>query len=86
MSRRRERPAPGEVELAAPPGRESPPTVPASLHHEAAKEGGAAYAAYNDEDEEQEEAVISSRDIWRSCGFRFIPAGYSDLKPATVPI
>ena len=23
---------------------------------------------------------------WLKCGFRFIPAGYSDLKPATVPI
>jgi len=24
--------------------------------------------------------------VERKCGFRFIPAGYSDLKPATVPI
>ena len=24
--------------------------------------------------------------LCRECGFRFIPAGYSDVKPATVPI
>jgi hypothetical protein len=23
---------------------------------------------------------------WLVCGFRFIPAGFSDVKPATVPI
>jgi hypothetical protein len=23
---------------------------------------------------------------WGECGFRFIPAGYSDVKPAPVPI
>lgn len=35
---RRERPALGEAELAAPPRRESPPTVPASLHDEPASD------------------------------------------------
>ena len=35
---RRERWAPGEVELATPLRRQSPPTVPASLHDDAAKE------------------------------------------------
>jgi DNA end-binding protein Ku len=75
---RRERPAPGEVELAAPPGR-GPPTVPASLHHEAAKEGG---ADYDDEDEEQEEAVTFPRpQNTRTIQIeRFLPAGQIELR------
>ena len=31
------------------------------------------------------EIVVKTRGV-SSCGFRFIPAGYSDVKPATVPI
>jgi DNA end-binding protein Ku len=74
---RRERPAPGEVELAAPPRRESPPTVPASLHDEAAKEGAA-----DDEDEEQEEAVTSPRpQSTRTIQIEhFLPAGQIDSR------
>ncbi|NOJ43350.1 non-homologous end joining protein Ku [Bradyrhizobium australiense] len=50
---RRERRAPGEVELAKPARRESPPNVRASRHDEAAD--------YDEEDEEQEEAVTFPR-------------------------
>src|SRR4051812_25804004 len=76
---RRERPAPGEVELAAPPRRESPPTVPASLHNEAAKEGA---ADCDDEDEEQEEAVTFPRpQNTRTIQIeRFLPAGQIDSR------
>jgi hypothetical protein len=31
-------------------------------------------------------AMPGSSMIKTECGFRFIPAGYSDVKPATVPI
>jgi DNA end-binding protein Ku len=55
---RRERPASGEVQLAAPPRRGSPPTVPASLHDEAGEEGA---ADYDDEDEEQEGRLCRRR-------------------------
>jgi Ku protein len=76
---RRERPAPGEAELAASPRHESPPTVPASIHDEAAKEGA---ANYDDEDEEQEEAVTfprppNTRTIQIE---RFLPAGQIDSR------
>jgi len=30
--------------------------------------------------------ALSPIDLIPDCGFRFNPAGYSDLKPATVPI
>jgi AcrR family transcriptional regulator len=34
-----------------------------------------------------ERAKLSERALpMRKCGFRFIPAGFSDVKPATVPI
>jgi len=31
--------------------------------------------------------VVKARDVaeFRDCGFRFKPAGYSDLKAATIP-
>jgi Ku protein len=76
---RRERPAPGEVELAAPPRRESPPTVPASLHDAAAKEGA---PDHGDEDEEQEEAVTFPRpQNTRTIQIeRFLPAGQIDAR------
>jgi hypothetical protein len=35
---------------------------------------------------DQPEACDENDRTRDSCGFRFIPAGYSDLKPATVPI
>jgi DNA end-binding protein Ku len=76
---RGDRPAPGEVELAAPPLRESPPTVPASLHDEAVKQGA---ADHDDEDEEQEEAVTFSRpQNTRTIQIeRFLPAGQIDAR------
>jgi hypothetical protein len=30
--------------------------------------------------------TANPRAEWVACGFRFIPAGYSDVKPAPVPI
>jgi DNA end-binding protein Ku len=72
---RRERPAPGAVELAAPPRRESPPTVP----DDPTKKG---VADYDDEDEEQEEAATfprprNTRTIQIE---RFLPAGQIDSR------
>jgi DNA end-binding protein Ku len=75
---RRERPAAGEVELAAPPRRESPPTVPASLHDEAAKEGT---ADYDGEDEEEEAVTFPRPQNTRTIQIeRFLPAGQIDSR------
>ena len=68
-------PAPGAVELAAPPRRESPPTVP----DDPTKKG---VADYDDEDEEQEEAATfprprNTRTIQIE---RFLPAGQIDSR------
>ena len=41
------------------------------------KDGATVGLTYNASKSGADEAI---------CGFRFIPAGYSDLKPATVPI
>jgi DNA end-binding protein Ku len=76
---RRERRAPGEVELATPPRRESPPTVPASPHDDAAED---AAADYDDEDEQQEDAVTIPRpQNTRTIEIeRFLPAGQIDAR------
>ncbi|ANW00220.1 Ku protein [Bradyrhizobium icense] len=75
---RSQRRAPGEVELVTPPQRESPPTVPASVHDEIAK--GA--LDYDDEEEEQEEAVSFQRSQnTRTIEIeRFLPAGQVDAR------
>jgi Ku protein len=74
---RREHPAAGEVEVAAPPRRGSPPTIPASPHDEAEDA-----TEYEDEDEEQEETVTflrpqNTRTIQIE---RFLPAGQIDAR------
>jgi DNA end-binding protein Ku len=76
---RHQRRAPGEMELVTPPHRESPPTVPASLHDEAAKEGA---GNYDDEDEQQEEAVTVPRpQNTRTIEIEhFLPAGQIDAR------
>jgi hypothetical protein len=33
-----------------------------------------------------EDEIAHLRGLDLGCGFRFIPAGFSDVKPATVPI
>jgi DNA end-binding protein Ku len=72
---RRERPAPGEVELAAPPSPESPPTIPASPHD--AAEGD---ADYEDEDDEQEETLARPQNRRTIEIERFLPAGQVDAR------
>jgi DNA end-binding protein Ku len=76
---RSQRRAPGEVELATSPHRESPPTAPASLSDEAAKEGA---ADYDDEEEQQEEAVTSPQpQNTRTIEIEhFLPAGQIDAR------
>ena len=75
---RSERPPPGAVELAEPPQRESPPTVPAGLHEQVAEES----AAPDDDDEEEEEIVAVPRpQNTRTIEIeRFLPAGQIDAR------
>ena len=76
---RRERPAPGELEVAAPPPRESPPAVPVSLRDESGEEPA---AGYDDEDEEQDDALTFPRpQNTRTIQIeRFLPAGQIDAR------
>jgi DNA end-binding protein Ku len=76
---RRQRRAPGDVELVTPSRQESPPTVPASPHDEAAK---GSTPDYDDEIEEQEEAVTFSRpQNTRTIEIeRFLPVGEIDAR------
>jgi DNA end-binding protein Ku len=76
---RSQRRAPGEMELATSPHRESPPTAPASRSDEAAEEGA---ADYDDEEEQQEEAVTFPRpQNTRTIEIEhFLPAGQIDAR------
>jgi DNA end-binding protein Ku len=76
---RSQRRAPGEVELATSPHRESPPTAPVSLSDEAAKEGA---ADYDDDEEQQQEAVTFPRpQNMRTIEIEhFLPAGQIDAR------
>jgi DNA end-binding protein Ku len=75
---RSQRRAPGEMEFATSPHRESPPTAPASLSDGAAKEGAADY----DDEEQQEEAVAFPRpQNTRTIEIEhFLPAGQIDAR------
>ena len=72
------RPPPGAVELAEPPPRESPPTVPAGLHEQAAEE------AAEDEDgdgEEEDIAPVRRPQNTRTIEIeRFLQAGQIDAR------
>jgi DNA end-binding protein Ku len=76
---RRERPAPGAVEPAAPPRHESPPTAPASVDDLAGEEDA---ADYDDEDAEQQETVALPRpQNTRTIEIlHFLPAGQIDAR------
>jgi DNA end-binding protein Ku len=74
---RSERPPPGAVELAEPPRRESPPTVPAGLHEQAAEET----ADVDDDDEEKEIATVPVRKTRATIEIeRFLPARQIDAR------
>jgi hypothetical protein len=74
---RSERPPPGAMELAEPPRRESPPTVPARLHEPAAEET----ADVDDEDDEEEIAAVPPPQNTRTIEIeRFLPAGQIDAR------
>ena len=74
---RSERPPPGAVELAEPPQRESPPTVPAGLHEQDAEES----AAPDDDDDEEENVAVPRPQNTRTIEIdRFVPAGQIDAR------
>jgi Ku protein len=72
---RSERPPPGGVELAEPPGRESPPTMPSGLHEQDAEQAAA------DDDEEEEIAAVPRPQNTRTIEIeRFLQAGQIDAR------
>jgi DNA end-binding protein Ku len=74
---RSDRPPPGAVELAEPPRRASPPTVPGKLYEQ--DEEGAADG--DDESEEEEAAPVPRQQNTRTIEIeRFLPAGQIDMR------
>jgi DNA end-binding protein Ku len=77
---RSDRPPPGAVELAEPPRRESPPTVPGKLYEQAEEESTA-----DDDDDEGEEgeeiAPVPRQQNTRTIEIeRFLPVGQIDTR------
>jgi DNA end-binding protein Ku len=77
---RSERRLPGAVEIAQPPSRESPPTVPAEIHEQDDKETA---AADNDDDDEIDEEIAPRPRPENTHTIeieRFLPAGQIDAR------
>jgi DNA end-binding protein Ku len=76
---RRERPPPGAVEIAEPPRRESPPTVPTGLHEQDDEQAGA-----DDDDDEETHEHTAARPRPENTHTieieRFIPVGQIDAR------
>jgi DNA end-binding protein Ku len=78
---RSERPPPGAVEIAEPPRRDSPPTVPVGLHQQDDEEIAAA-----DDDVEIEEAPRPRPENTHTIEIeRFLPAGQIDARYSEKP-